>query len=130
MNTGRTTAPDETGQNQPLKGWEELGIVRRRGVRGWFRRHPRVMNAVVVLIYLLLSVGNLGFLFADMAERGWLILGIDLVIAALLIFRHRAPLTVTAAVTVAEAAALTIYPWHNAQLIGLCFALYLSLIHI
>lgn len=124
MNTGRTTAPDETGQNQPLKGWEELGIVRRRGVRGWFRRHPRVMNAVVVLCYLLLSVSNLGFLFADLADRGWLILGINLLIAALLVFRHRAPLTVTAAVAVAEAAALTIYPWHNAQLIGLCFALY------
>lgn len=124
MSTGRTTAPDDAGQNQPLKDWNELGIVRRSGVRGWFRRHPRVMNGVVVAVYLLLSVSNVRILFVDIADRGWLILGLNLLIAALLLFRQRAPLMVTAAVAVAEASAMTIYPWHNAQAIGLCFALY------
>lgn len=118
------TAPDDAGQHQPLKGWHELGIVRRRGVRGWFRRHPRVMNILVVFIYLLLSMGNLGILFADMGELGWAILGINLLIGVVLLFRHRGPLVVTAVVTLLEAAALFLYPWHNVQLIGLCFALY------
>ncbi len=60
MSTGTTAAPDGAGQHQPLKHWSELGLVRRRGVRRWFRRHPRVMNTVVVLIYLLLSAGTWG----------------------------------------------------------------------
>ena len=124
MSTGTTAAPDGAGQHQPLKDWNELGIVRRRGVRGWFRRHPRVMNTVVVLLYLLLSAGNLGILFADLGDLGWAILGINLLVGAALLFRHRAPLTITAVVALAEAGALYLYPWHNVQLIGLCFALY------
>lgn len=124
MSTGTTAAPDGAGQHQPLKHWSELGLVRRRGVRRWFRRHPRVMNTVVVLIYLLLSAGNLGILFEDLGGLGWVILGINLAVGVALFFRHRAPLVITAAIMVLEAAALYLYPWHNVQLIGLCFALY------
>ncbi|MDR5711778.1 sensor histidine kinase [Nesterenkonia flava] len=114
-------APDHPS---PSTDWEEMGLLRRRGVRGWLRRHPRVMDAIVVVIYLLLSCGNLGLLFNDMGEHWWWVLSLNGLIAAALALRHWRPLLITGVIVVLEAAALWIYPWHNAQLIGLCFALY------
>lgn len=112
------------GDDQPAQGWEELGIVQRRGVRGWFRRHPRWMNAVVVAIYL----GSAAWWFPlGLIDLGpsvlWLVPGYAAV-AVLLCFRHSAPLVVLSGIALVEALMLVHYPWHAIQVYGLAFAAY------
>ncbi|MBE1514989.1 sensor histidine kinase [Nesterenkonia halotolerans] len=117
-------APEPSaGQSMP-PGFEELGIVRRRGVRGWFRRHPRCMDAVVVGVYLLLSLWVYPYAFYDLGDRAWwLLLGYG-VIAGALLFRRSHPIPALALITLAEGCMLLLYPWQGGQMLGLCFAAY------
>lgn len=114
----------ESGSDQPGQGWEELGLVQRRGVRGWFRRHPRWMNAVVVVIYLTSAAWWFPLALLDMGSYAlWLVPGY-LGVAALLCFRHSRPLMALAAITLIEVLMLLHYPWHTVQGYGIAFAVY------
>ncbi|GAA1113940.1 sensor histidine kinase [Nesterenkonia jeotgali] len=105
-------------------GFEDLAIVRGRGVRGWFRRHPKTMNAVVIGIYVLLTLWVYPYAFYDLGSGAlWLLPGYAVIVAALC-FRRSHPLIVLALVALAEAALLLFYPWQGVQMWGLCFAAY------
>lgn len=104
--------------------WDELGLVRRRGVRGWFRRHPGWMNVVVVASYLLVAAWSFPSALWDMGSAALMLLIGYAVITAALFLRHVRPFTVLVLVTLFEAAMLFYYPWQGAQMVGLCLAAY------
>ncbi|GAB3194694.1 sensor histidine kinase [Nesterenkonia suensis] len=126
--TAAETSDQRAGSQQP-PGWHDLGIVRRRGLRGWLRRHPRTMNGIVAAIYLLFCAWTLPSAFIDMGSAAWWLAGVQVLIAAALLFRHRWPLGTTAAVLCAEAAGVFIYPWQGSQMLGLCFVVYCIGLH-
>lgn len=104
-------------------------MVRRRGVRGWFRRHPRWMNTVVVAIYLFSALWVFPTAWSDMGSDALpLLIGYG-VIAAALCMRHIRPVMVGALVAVFEAVMLFVYPWQGAQMLGLSFAAYCIAYH-
>ncbi|GAB3849548.1 sensor histidine kinase [Nesterenkonia populi] len=113
----------------PTSGFEELALVRRPGIRGWFRRHPRCMNAAVVGIYLFISLWTLPTAALDMGQSAWWLLPGHLLIAALLCFRHRWPLLVLLAAGLTEAAMLAFYPWNGTQMLSVWFAAYCIGLH-
>ncbi|MBE1525233.1 sensor histidine kinase [Nesterenkonia lutea] len=122
MNT--QVAPESPAGASVPAGFEELGIVRRRGVRGWFRRHPRCMNAVVIGVYVLLTLWTYPYAFYDLGDGAWwLLIGYG-AIAVALAFRRTHPIAVLAMIALAETFLLLLYPWHGSQMIGLCFAAY------
>lgn len=123
-----STTPPETPAEQP-PGWQDLGLVRRRGMRGWFRRHPRTMNVVVSAIYLLFSAWTLPSAFIDMGAHGWWVGVVQVIIAVVLLFRHRWPLGTAAVVMLGEAAGVFVYPWQGSQMLGLCFVVYCIGLH-
>lgn len=109
--------------------WDELGLVRKRGVRGWFRRHRGWMNAVVVASYLLAAVWGFPMAVLDMGSASLMLVIGYAVIAAILFLRHIRPFTVLVLVTLFEGALLFYYPWQGAQMLGLCFAAYCMAYH-
>jgi signal transduction histidine kinase len=109
--------------------WDELGLVRRPGFRGWFRRHPRWMNAVVVATYVLTTLWVYPIAFLDMGSGAWWLLLGYAGIAAALCFRHARPMTVLALVGLFEAGMVFYYPWQGSQMLGLCFAAYAVAYH-
>lgn len=107
-----------------INGWDDLGLIRRPGVRGWFRRHTRSMTAVVVGVYIVFAFWFYPIAFLDMGDEAWwLVLGFG-VISAALCFRNARPMTVLVMIALFEAAMLYHYPWQLAQMVGLCFAAY------
>jgi signal transduction histidine kinase len=96
--------------------------ARRRGrIRRYFYEHPRVMDAVVVLCYLLLALATLISAAGDGKwPEGLLILAT----AAVLFLRRRYPLMVAAAVAVLEVSVTLLSPWGTNGSAGLWFALY------
>lgn len=109
--------------------WDSLGLVRKPGIRGWFRRHPIAMSAVLVAFYCLSTLTGLPMAFLDMGtDASWLLLGYG-VIAVALFFRHLRPVAVLILVALFEAAMLFYYPWQGAQMVGLCFAAYAVAYH-
>ncbi len=112
-----------------MPGWDELGLVRRRGLRGWFRRHPGWMNAVVVTCYLLWSLWTFPAAYADMGPDALPQLFGYVVIAAALCFRHWRPFAVLLVVALFEAALLLFNPWQGSQMLGLCLAAYAMAFH-
>lgn len=116
-----TTSATQLG---PMAGFDELALVRRRGVRGWMRRHPRCTNALIICCYLLFALWSLPMAIVDMGTHVWWLVPGWLIIAALLCFRHSWPVSVLVAIMLAEAALLMIYPWNGPQMLGLWFAAY------
>lgn len=95
---------------------------RRRGrLRRYMYRHPRVMDAVVVLGYLLLVTPTL---VETAADGGWAATTLLAAIAASLFFRRLYPVTVVAVVAVLEVAITLLHPWGSNVSAGLWFALY------
>ena len=126
---------DHHGTEQPqavpemFERWDQLGLVRKPGIRGWFRRHPRWMSTVVVAFYLLLCAWGFPLALIDLgADAWWLLLGYAVVCAALC-FRHARPLTALVLVTLFESAMLYFYPWQGTQLIGVALAGYAVAYH-
>lgn len=96
--------------------------ARRRGrIRRYFFEHPRAMDAVVVLCYLLLALAT--FINA-LVEGKWLAAALLLATAGVLFLRRRYPLMVTAAVAVLEVSVTLLSPWGTNGSAGLWFALY------
>src|SRR5699024_2945700 len=118
----RTVTESSPPSSEPQ--WDDLGLVRRRGVRGWFRRHRGWTNVVVVVVYLLMALWGYPTAVADMGGPAQLLLIGHAVIAAALFLRHTRPFTVLVLVAMFEAAMLLHYPWQGAQMAGLCFAAY------
>ncbi len=95
---------------------------RRRGrIRRYFYQHPRAMNAVVVLCYLLLALPTI---IASIGEGKWLVVALLLLIATALVFRRELPVQVVLAVALLEVAATILNPWGSNVSAGLWFALY------
>lgn len=125
----------EDGQQQAtehpelFERWDSLGLVRKPGIRGWFRRHPVWMSALIVAIYLFFCLWSFPIAFLDMGSGAWW-LGLGYaVIAGALCFRSARPLTVLVLVTLFEAAMIFYYPWQGTQMMGLCFAAYAVAYH-
>lgn len=119
----------DTSAAETMPQWEELGLVRRRGLRGWFRRHRGWMNVVVVVSYLLVALWGFPLAVLDMGSASVMLLIGYAVIAATLFLRHIRPFTVLVLVTLFEGALLFYYPWQGAQMLGLCFAAYCMAYH-
>src|SRR4029453_9015630 len=98
----------------------EIAQRRRGRIRRYFFERPRAMDAVVVLCYVLLALPTI---IASIIEGKWLVVGLLLLIATVLIFRRRYPLQVVAAVAVLEVLATGLNPWGSNVSAGLWFAL-------
>lgn len=99
----------------------EIAQRRRGRIRRYFFQRPRAMDAVVVLCYVLLALPTI---IASIIAGKWLVVGLLLLIATVLIFRRRYPLQVVAAVAVLEVLATVLNPWGSNVSAGLWFALY------
>ncbi len=96
--------------------------ARRRGrVRRYFYEHPRLMDAVVVLCYLILALSTL---ISGIVEGKWLASVLLLATAGTLFLRRIFPLAVTAAVALLELGVTLLHPWGTNVSAGLWFALY------
>ncbi|WP_115788330.1 sensor histidine kinase [Arthrobacter silvisoli] len=96
--------------------------ARRRGrLRRFFYEHPRTMDAVVVLCYLLLALSTL---ISSIADGKWPAGLLLLATAAALFLRRVFPLAVTAAVALMELGVTLLHPWGTNVSAGLWFALY------
>ncbi len=78
----------------------ELNARRRGPLRRFFRRRPRAMDAVVVLVFLVIALSNAIVMITDM--ENWAGLPIVLVAAGALAVRRDRPLTVLAVVALLE----------------------------
>ncbi|MFJ4209348.1 sensor histidine kinase [Paenarthrobacter sp. NPDC089675] len=95
---------------------------RRRGrVRRYFFEHPRAMDLVVVLCYLLLALPTI---IPSIIEGKWPAALLLVIIATVLYFRRRYPLQVVIAVALLEVSATILNPWGSNVSAGLWFALY------
>ncbi|WP_120520936.1 sensor histidine kinase [Arthrobacter celericrescens] len=96
--------------------------ARRRGrVRRYFYEHPRAMDAVVVLCYLLLALSTM---ISSVGDGKWPAGLLLVAIAAALFLRRAFPLAVTAVVALLELAVTLLQPWGTNVSAGLWFALY------
>ncbi|MDP5226850.1 MULTISPECIES: histidine kinase [Arthrobacter] len=116
-----TAAPSPQGTAPAPLSLAEINARHRGRVRRYFATHPRLMDVVVVLCYLLLSLGTV---ISQAGAGNWAALAAVAGICAALMFRRRAPLLVFASVAVLELALSFAYLWANNLVAGLWFALY------
>lgn len=121
----RSDVPSST----PLQGFDELAMVRRTGMRGWLRRHPQVMNLIIVGIYVAAALYSFPLALLDTRSDAWWLIPGYVVITALLFFRHVRPVAVLVVIALAEATLVMIYPWHGSTMMGLWFAAYCVGLH-
>ncbi|MDR6638612.1 histidine kinase [Paenarthrobacter nitroguajacolicus] len=99
----------------------EIAQRRRGRIRRYFFKHPRAMDAVVVLCYVLLALPTI---ITSVIDSKWFVVALLLMIAIALVFRRHFPLPVVAAVALLEVAATILNPWGSNVSVGLWFALY------
>ncbi|MGA7203360.1 MAG: histidine kinase, partial [Specibacter sp.] len=100
---------------------EEFSARRRGPVRSYLYHHPRVMDVVVVLVYLLAGSG------AFLGNRGgspWIHLVLMASSAVVLMFRRDKPLAVVAILSVFEVMNMALVPDSSNIGAGLWFSLY------
>lgn len=112
----------ETTERTAAVSFTEINARRRGPIRRFFRRHPRVMDVVVVVIFLFASLPNL--VFAANVAMGWWSLAPILAAAAILMFRRSRPLLVLALLCMVEPVALLISDARSSVGIAIWFALY------
>lgn len=96
--------------------------ARRRGrLRRYLFQHPRVMDVLVVLCYLLLVTPTVVESVRDGVWPAAVLLGAA---AVALFFRRHHPVPVVAAVAVLEVAVTLLHPWGSNISAGLWFSLY------
>ncbi|WP_258067061.1 sensor histidine kinase [Arthrobacter sp. GMC3] len=100
---------------------DEFSARRRGAVRTYFYTHPRVMDVVVVLVYL---IAGSGALLGSSTERLWIHLILLAATAVVLMFRRDRPLTVVVIIAIFEIMALALIPNSSNVGVGLWFALY------
>lgn len=96
--------------------------ARRRGlIRRYLHQHPRLMDAVVVLSYILLVAPTV----VDAVVSGkWLPAALLAAVAAALFLRRSHPVGLVAFVAVVEVAVTLLHPWGSNVSAGLWFSLY------
>lgn len=99
----------------------EITAKRRGRIRRYLFQHPRIMDLVVVLCYLLLAASTVVASSVDGEWQAGVVLG---AIAGVLFLRRRFPTAVTAVVALLEVAATLLNPWGSNVSAGLWFALY------
>lgn len=99
----------------------EIARRRRGRVRRYFFEHPRAMDLVVVLCYLLLALPTI---IPSIIEGKWPAALLLVIIATVLYFRRRYPLQAVIAVALLEVSATILNPWGSNVSAGLWFALY------
>ncbi|MEZ2390989.1 sensor histidine kinase [bacterium RCC_150] len=99
----------------------EITLRRRGRIRRYLFEHPRVMDAVVVICYLLFALPTF---IGSVTDGKWLAAALLVAIAAILFLRRRAQIGVTVAVAVLEVAVTLLNPWGSNVSAGLWFALY------
>ncbi|MDV8147954.1 sensor histidine kinase [Arthrobacter sp. B10-11] len=114
-------AKDVSALTQVDASFAELADRRRGRLRRYLHRHPRVMDAVVVLCYLLLVTPTA---VDAVLDGDWAAVALLAAVAAALVFRRSHPVTVVAAVAVLEVGITFLHPWGSNVSAGLWFALY------
>ncbi|CAH0232232.1 Sensor histidine kinase LiaS [Arthrobacter sp. Bi83] len=99
----------------------EIAARRRGRLRRYLHQHPRVMDAVVVLCYLLLVTPTM----VDAVRAGvWLAAGLLTAVALSLFLRRRYPVPLVAFIAAVEVAVTVLHPWGTNVSAGLWFSLY------
>lgn len=113
--------PKDAPAGQAGASFAEITARRRGRVRRYLHLHPRVMDVLVVLTYLLLATPT-----AVQSLRGgpWQVLVLLAATAVVLLFRRARPVLVLAAAAVLELAVSALHPWGSNVSAGLWFALY------
>jgi signal transduction histidine kinase len=114
-------AKDAPARTQVDASFAEIADRRRGRLRRYLYRRPRVMDAVVVLCYLLLAAPTA---VDSMLDGDWAAAGLLAGIAVALVFRRSHPVAVVAAVAVLEVGITLLHPWGANVSAGLWFALY------
>ncbi|MDO5753646.1 sensor histidine kinase [Arthrobacter sp.] len=123
----RTAAPPV--ESPSVERRAEEFAARRRGVfRTYFYHHPRIMDVLVVLVYLLISS-------ASLISVAWTVtnLGVHAVVvlatAVVLMFRRDKPLTVLVVISVFELINISLVTGSGNIGVGIWFALYTTAVH-
>ncbi|WP_454699861.1 sensor histidine kinase [Arthrobacter humicola] len=114
-------AKDASALTQVDVSFAALADRRRGRLRRYLHRHPRAMDAVVVLCYLLLVTPTA---VDAVLDGGWAATALLAAVAAALSFRRTHPVAVVAAVAVLEVGITLLHPWGSNVSAGLWFALY------
>lgn len=112
----------ETTERTAAVSFTEINARRLGPVRRYFRSHPRKMDVVVVLLFLVTSLPNALLPFEGAADW-WNLVPIGLA-AFVLFFRRGRPLVVLALLCLIEPVALTISDARSTVGIAIWFALY------
>ena len=112
----------EAAERTAAVSFTEINARRLGPIRRYFRSHPRMMDLVVVLLFLVSSVPNI-LLPVERAAGPWSLVPIG-VAAVILFFRRTRPLIVLALLCVIEPVALVISDARSTVGIGIWFALY------
>jgi signal transduction histidine kinase len=105
----------------------EIADRRRGRLRRYLHRHPRVMDTLVVLSYVLLVTPTF---VETVLDGGWAATALLAAVAGSLFFRRFHPVTVVAVVAVLEVVITLLHPWGSNVSAGLWFALYaLAVVH-
>jgi signal transduction histidine kinase len=112
----------EAAERTAAVSFTEINARRLGPIRRYFRSHPRMMDAVVVLLFLLGSLPNV-LLPVERTGGWWSFAPIGLA-AVILLFRRSRPLIVLALLCVMEPFALMISQTQSTVGIGIWFALY------
>ncbi|WP_287901659.1 histidine kinase [Arthrobacter sp.] len=116
-----SAAPSPSGTAPAPLSLAEINARHRGAVRRYFAAHPKVMDAVVVACYVLLSLATA---IGNTARGTWLAPVAVLGIATALCFRRKTPLVVFGVVMVLEFVLAMTDLWASNLSAGLWFALY------
>ncbi|MDJ0312102.1 sensor histidine kinase [Arthrobacter sp. H35-D1] len=120
---GQRTATPPAESPSAERRAEEFAARRRGAVRTYFYNHPRIMDAVVVLSYLLVSSSSLVNAAWSVANLGVHFV-LVLAIATVLMFRRDRPLAVLVIVSISELMNILLVPGSGNIGVGIWFALY------
>lgn len=116
------TSVRETAERTAAVSFTEINARRLGPIRRFFRNHPRVMDTLVVLAFLIASLPNV-ILVADDALLWWAPIPIAAA-GVFLFFRRRRPLIVLGLLCILESVALFSSDGRASVSVGIFFALY------
>ena len=113
--------PSKETPGAPEVSFDDLSALRVGRFRGFMRRHPRLVDTLVVLLYCIFSVPSI----LDSAfSAHWLTVGLLLLTGVMLYFRRRWPMPVLVLVVLADNSATLLDSSYLGSSIGLWIALY------
>lgn len=107
--------------SQADASFAEIAARRRGRIRRYLFLHPRVMDALVVLCFLLLITPTA---VESVTDGAWPVVALLAGAAAALFLRREHPVPVAAAVAALELAVILLHPWGSNVSAGLWFSLY------